>query len=109
MTKRMASLALCALLLSACSTPAPKIIQATSDAPDLQLTGGLATQVEMPEKMRAVSVAVGNPNLVSAERDGDVVTLVSKGGEGQTNLIIRARDDEGKTKVFQYKILVQDK
>ena len=97
------------LLLAGCASSQPKVIQASADAPDIRLTTGLATQIEMPEQGRVMSIAVGNPALVSAEKDGDVVSLFPKGGEGQTNLIIRARDGADKIKVYQYRVFVQDK
>lgn len=106
MSKLYSLLAVC-VLLAACSSAQPKVIQASADSPDIRLTSGLATQVEMPEQARVVSVAVGNPSLVSVEKEGDIVSLIPKAGEGQTNLIIRAREDSGKIKVFQYRVFVQ--
>lgn len=94
-------------ILGACASDQPKIIQATTDMPDIRVTVGMATQVEMPKAGRVQSVAIGNPALVTAEQSSDVVSLIAKGGEGETNLIIRARDDEGDIKIYQYRIVVQ--
>lgn len=95
------------LAVSACSSDKPKIIQASGSMPDIRVTVGMATQVEMPNAGRVQSVAVGDPSLVSAERDADVVSLVAKGGVGETNLIIRSREEDGDIKIYQYRIIVQ--
>ena len=109
MSRFLTSLVFCAFALGACASSQPKIIQASTDAPDIRLTTGLATQIEMPDQGRVISIAVGNPDLVSAEKDGDVVTLFPKGGEGETNLIIRARSSGDDVKVYQYRVHVQGK
>ncbi len=93
------------LALAACASNNPRIIQASSDMPDVRLTPGMATQVEMPAG-RVQSVVVGNPSLVTAERADNVVNLVPKEGSGETNLIIRATDDDGEVKAYQYRIIV---
>jgi uracil phosphoribosyltransferase len=67
----------------------------------------MATQVEMPEDNKVQSVVVGDPELLTATQSGDVVSLVAKGGAGETNLIIRARESDGDIKVYQYRITVQ--
>lgn len=92
--------------LAACSSSQPKIIQATTGMPDIRVTVGMATQIEMPDQGRVQSVAVGDPSLVSAEQATDVVSIVAKGGAGETNLIIRSRDEDGKIKVYQYRVIV---
>lgn len=100
--------ALAALLaIAACASAQPRVIQASADAMDISLTAGMATQIEMPSEGRVQSVVVGNPNLVTAEQAGDVVNLIGKGGAGETNLIIRFREEGGKTKVYQYRVTVQ--
>ncbi|MDD5586563.1 MAG: pilus assembly protein N-terminal domain-containing protein [Alphaproteobacteria bacterium] len=96
------------LALAACSSSTPRIIQTTSGVPEVRLTVGRATQIEMPEDVRVQSVASGNPSLVTAENSGDVVSLVAK-GPGETNLIIRARDDDNDVKVYQYRVTVQER
>ncbi|MGE4351455.1 MAG: pilus assembly protein N-terminal domain-containing protein [Bdellovibrionales bacterium] len=106
MLKKSFCLFVSALVLSACASSQPRIIQPDSNVPDIQLSVGLATQIEMPDQGRVQSVVVGNPSLVSAEAAGDVVSLIAKGGTGETNLIIRARED-GDTKVYQYRVTVQ--
>jgi Flp pilus assembly secretin CpaC len=93
-------------LLSACATNQPKVIQASGDTTDIHLTVGMATQVEMPDNGRVQSVIVGNPTLIDAQQSGDVVNLSGKGGAGETNLIIRSRNDDGKTQVYQYHVTV---
>ena len=107
MIKKMSLVLLSVLALSACSSSQPKIIQATTGMPDIRVTVGMATQVEMPDRGRVQSVAVGDPSLVSAEQATDVVSIVAKGGSGETNLIIRSRDEDGDLKVYQYRVIVQ--
>jgi hypothetical protein len=107
MLKKTATILIASLALAACASSSPRIIQASSGAPDLRLTKGLATQVEMRDEERVQSVAVGDPSLVTAEQSSDVVTLVAKGNAGETNLIIRARDEDNRIKVYQYHITVQ--
>ncbi len=106
MFSKFSSLVLAAALLAACSTAHPKIIQANANNPDVEIQPGMATQIEMPDGGRVASVVVGNKDLVSAEHEGDVVTVSGKGGEGETNMIIRSRED-GDTKVYQYRVIVR--
>jgi hypothetical protein len=93
-------------VLAACAAGSPRIIQASPDAPELHLTKGMATQIEMPDQGRVQSVVVGDPALVTAEQSGDVVNLVAKAETGETNLIIRSRDDGNHVRVYQYHISV---
>ena len=95
------------LALAACASSQPRVIQTSAASPEVVLTVGMATQVEMPDARRVQSITVGNPNLVTAEQSGDVVNLLAKGESGQTNLIIRARDEDGHVKVYQYHVVVQ--
>lgn len=107
MPRKSLSLFLAVLALAACSSSSPRIIQATTNMPDVHVTVGMATQVEMPEDNKVQSVVVGDPELLTATQSGDVVSLVAKGGAGETNLIIRARESDGDIKVYQYRITVQ--
>jgi Flp pilus assembly secretin CpaC len=107
MFKKIAAILIASLALAACASNTPRIIQASSGAPDIHMTVGMATQVEMPDSGRVQSVTVGDPSLVTAEQAGDVVNLVAKTGAGQTNMIIRSRDEDGNVKVYQYHIDVQ--
>jgi formamidopyrimidine-DNA glycosylase len=107
MFKKSAIIMLACLGLAACASSSPRVIQATSGMPDIHLTVGMATQIEMPEEGRVQSITVGDPSLVSAEQNADVVNLVAKGGAGETNLIIRSRDSDDRIKVYQYHIYVQ--
>lgn len=109
MLKKSAAFMLVLASLAACSTPQPKIIQAASGMQEIRLTVGMATQLEMPEAGRVQSVAVGNPALVTAEQASDVVSLIAKGGEGETNLIVRSRDEDGKVHIYQYRLIVHEK
>ena len=93
--------------MTACASDKPHVVQASSDASELRLTGGMATQIEMPDGERVQSVVTGNPALVTAERAGDVVNLIPKEGSGETNLIVRAIDEDGSSKVYQYRLIVQ--
>jgi hypothetical protein len=98
------------LALAACSsTPdQPHIIQASPNSPQIYLTPGMATQIEMPDAARVQSLTVGNPSLVTAEQNADVVSLSAKeGAAGETNLIIRARNDAGEVRLYQYHITIQ--
>lgn len=105
MSRRLFLASLALLGLAACSSSAPRVIQASSSAPDMRITVGMATQVEMPNDGHVQSVTVGDPTLLSAEQAGDVVNLVAK-AKGETNMIIRSRED-GDTKVYQYRITIQ--
>jgi type IV secretory pathway VirB9-like protein len=96
-----------ALVLAACSTPKPVVVQISPDATEIRLTPGMATQVEIPDDAFVKSVVVGNPEIVSAERDGSVVNLVPKQGSGETNLIVRAIDKYREIQVYQYRVVVE--
>ena len=96
------------LILAACASSQPRIIQASPENQNIILTAGIATQIEIPEEGRVQSITVGNPALLSAEQNADVVNLVAKDGRGETNLIIRARDNGGHTSVYQYHVTVQN-
>lgn len=95
-------------VLAACSTPPPRVIQATANMPEVRLTAGMATQIEMPDNGHVQSVVTGNPALVTAERSYNVVNLIPKSGTGETNLIVRFIDDSGDLKVYQYRVAVQE-
>jgi hypothetical protein len=95
------------MVLAACAQSQPRVIQTVPGTPEITVTVGLATQIEMPDAGRVQSITVGNPTLLSAEQAGDVVNLSAKDGAGQTNLIIRARDEDGHLKVYQYHVTVQ--
>ncbi|MDD3181847.1 MAG: pilus assembly protein N-terminal domain-containing protein [Alphaproteobacteria bacterium] len=95
------------LALAACSSAQPRIIQATAGMPDIRVTVGMATQIEMPDSGRVQSIAIGDPSLVSAEQATDVVSIIAKGSSGETNLIIRSRDEDGDINVYQYRVIVQ--
>lgn len=107
--KKTLTIALVALALTACGTGKPKIIQATSGMPDVHITTGMATQIEMPDSGRVQSVIVGDPALLTADQAGDVVNLVAKGSSGETNLIIRSKDDDGDVNVYQYRVYVESR
>jgi uncharacterized lipoprotein YajG len=95
--------------LAACAASQPRIIQPSADSQEITLTVGMATQIEMPDQGKVQTIAVGNPSLVTAEKDADIVSLTAKGGAGETNLIVRARDEDGHIKLYQYRIVVQDR
>ena len=107
MFKKSALLLGACVALAACAENQPRIIQASANSPQINVTVGLATQIEMPNESRVTTITVGNPSLVTAEQAGDVVSLTAKGDAGTTNLIVRAHDDSGNTKVYQYYITVQ--
>ena len=107
MFKNTATILIASIALAACASSAPHVIQASSNAPDLRLTKGMATQIEMPDAGHVQSIVVGDPTLVTAEQATDVVNLTAKGTAGETNLIIRSRDDNNEIKVYQYHITVQ--
>ena len=103
----LAACAACATMV-ACSSSTPRVIQASSDSPSVHLTGGMATQIEMPNGNRVQSATVGDPTLVTADYTANVVNLVPKKTiSGQTNLIVRAVDDDGDAKIYQYRVEVQ--
>lgn len=106
-TKKAATFAALVLSLSACGSSGPKVIQTLPGAPEVHLTAGIATQIEMPENARVQSVVIGNPALATAEQSGNIVSLTAKTGSGETNMIIRSVDDSGHTKVDQYRVTVQ--
>lgn len=99
--------AICGFTLSACSSSgSPHIVQASIGMPEVRLTQGMATQIEMPSQARVQSVVVGNPSLVSADRTDDIVNLTPKTGSGETNLIVRTIDEDNEVKVYQYRVIV---
>lgn len=108
MFKKTAILFTACLALAACASSQPRVIQASADAPEVRLTTGMATQIEMPNSNHVQSIVVGNPALLTAERADNVVNLVPKEGTGETNLIVRSTDEDGDTKVYQYRVIVQD-
>jgi hypothetical protein len=95
------------LALSACASSEPRIIQPTADAPFITLSVGMATQVQMPDAGRVQNATVGNPDLVTATLDNDVVNLVAK-TPGETNLIIRSREGDGDIKIYQYHVQIEN-
>jgi len=109
MFKKPLVFAFCFALLACASSNKPQVIQASADMPEIRLTEGMATQIEMPESGHVQSVVTGNPALVTAERSYNVVNLTPKAGTGETNLIIRFLDDSGDTKVYQYRVVVQER
>lgn len=109
MLKKTATVLVTCLALAACSSDTPRILQAVSDMPEVRLTPGMATQIEMPNSGHVQSIVVGNPSLVTAERADSVVNLVPKAGYGDTNLIVRSVDEDGRTKVYQYRVVVQQR
>ena len=56
MFKKTAILIFSCLTLAACASDEPRIVQASADAKELRLTGGMATQIEMPSGQRVQSV-----------------------------------------------------
>ena len=95
------------LCLVSCAADAPRVVQASPDAPQLILTKGMATQIEMPDGERVQSVVTGKPSIVMADKADNVVNLIPAGDAGETNMIVRAADREGRSKVYQYRIIVQ--
>lgn len=109
MTRRALALAPVAALalLAACGgAPKPRVIQSTSATEVIRLVPGMATQIELPAGERPVSTRVGDAELVEAVRDGDVVTLTAKGGEGETNVLVRTSGADGKPGTYQYRLSV---
>lgn len=108
MPRKITVVVLAFLALSACSSSTPKIVQTSSGSPEVRLQTGLATQIELPESRRVQSVVAGNPSLVTTESSSNVVNLIAKGA-GETNLIIRAVDDDGDARVYQYRVIIQER
>lgn len=94
-----------AALLAACSSE-PKIIQTTSDATEIRLVTGMATQIEPPRGERIVSVTTGDNGIVTFEHRSDVINLMGVRG-GETNLIMRTVSESGKQKTYQYRLFSQ--
>ncbi len=108
MINKTAIVLLAALTLAACSADKPHVIQASSDSPSVRLTSGMATQIEMPSSEHVQSVITGNPGMVIAEAADNVVNLIPKGeSSGETNVIVRTTDEDGQSKVYQYRVTVQ--
>ncbi len=108
MLKKIVTLVAASLILSACASPdAPRIVQPTVNMPEVRLVSGMATQVELPDSNRVQSLVTGNPDLVVAQEANGVVSLMPKAGIGETNLIIRSVDEDGRGKVYQYRVIVQ--
>jgi len=107
MIKKLSLVASACVLLAACASSKPQIIQTSSSDQEVYVTIGMATQIELPEDSRVASAVVGDKDLVSVESGGDVVTVSANSGEGETNLILRVRDDGGDIENFQYRVIVQ--
>jgi hypothetical protein len=107
MSKKLLTLSACFLLLACSASGKPQIVQTSTDMPEVRLTPGMATQIEMPESGHVQSVVTGNPALVTVERSYNVVNLIPKSGSGETNLIIRFFNDDSETKVYQYKVIIE--
>ena len=109
MLKSLLLLGLAGLTLSACaSDDQPRIVEATSNMPAVHLTGGMATQIELPPG-RVQMVTVGNPDLLTADRTDNIVSLMPKNGSGETNIIVRETYEDGRPKVYQYRVVVQSR
>ncbi len=108
MLRKAAIILTTCLALTACASSPPRVTQASPNAPEVRLTAGMATQIEMPNSGHVQSVVVGNPSLLTVERADNVVNLVPKTGTGETNLIIRSEED-GDMKVYQYHVFVSDR
>ena len=95
------------LALAACSADQPRVIQTSANTPEIFLKPGMATQIEVPDNGHVQNVTVGNADLVTAQQADDVVNVTAKGSAGETNLIIRAKDDSGHSDVYQYHVTVK--
>ena len=106
---RLALFGLCGVMLAACasSNDVPRVVQAKPGMEEIRLVSGMATQIEIPNNARVQSITVGNPELVSTERGDGIVNLMPKNGTGETNIIVRSVDDEGRSKVYQYRLIIQ--
>src|SRR5262245_35730996 len=98
--QKISALALC-FILAACAADKPHVVQVSSDSERVMLTSGTATQIEMPSGERVQSVVTGKSSLVIAEKADNVVNLIPAEGTGETNLIVRALDSDGRSKVYQ--------
>ncbi|HEU0117668.1 MAG TPA: hypothetical protein VFR09_03465 [Alphaproteobacteria bacterium] len=107
MFRKSAILVVACAALMACAQEQPRIIQPTANASEIRLSGGMATQVEVPNGSRVQSVTVGDPTLITAEHVDNVVNLVPKNKSGDTNMIVRTIDNGGDVQVYQYRINVQ--
>jgi len=109
MTKQFLLALVVTCALTACAADKPRIIQATPETEEVRLRSGMATQIEIPDNARVQMVTVGNPNLVTADKADNVVSLMPKeGGAGETNIIVRALDTGGHANVYQYRVIVQN-
>lgn len=106
MLKKSILILLASGALAACASSQPRVVQPTSNMSEVSLTTGLATQIELPDNGHVRSVVVGNPSLLTVEKADNVVNLIPKESEGQTNLIIRATDNDGDAHVYQYRVTV---
>ena len=84
MLKKIAIILAACFALAACAPDTPHVIQASSNMPEVRLTVGMATQIEMPDSGHVQSVIVGNPSLLTAERAYNVVNLIPKEVTGET-------------------------
>jgi type IV secretory pathway VirB9-like protein len=109
MPRKSAIILLSCFILTACAEDKPHVVQTSADTPAVHLTEGIATQIEMPEGERVQSVVTGNPSLVVAEREDNVVNLIPGKGAGETNLIVRATDEGRRSKVYQYRLIVESR
>ena len=108
MLKKTILLLASCMALAACASDEPRVIQPAADMKEVRLTGGMATQLEMPAGERVQSVVTGNPSLVVADKADNIVNLVPTDKSGETNLIVRTvNHNGGDSKVYQYRVIVQ--
>jgi len=106
MLKKIFILCVAGLLLSACGSDEPGITNASSDLPQIRLMSGMATQIDAPDGRTIDSAVIGDPSLADLDVVSNVLNIFPKDHEGETNLIMRASDEDGNVKVYQYLLVV---
>jgi hypothetical protein len=95
--------------LAACSSGEPRVTKASPDLQQIDLMAGLATQIDAPKGRRIQSAVIGNPALADVDVVDNVINIFPANRAGETNLIVRAADEDGEVKVYQYLLDVHKK
>jgi hypothetical protein len=106
MLKKTIILCMAALLMTACSSDQPRITNASSDLHEIRAMSGMATQIDAPAGRKIESAVIGDPSLADLDVVDNVLNIFPKDHAGDTNLIIRAADEDGEVKIYQYLLVV---
>jgi hypothetical protein len=105
MLKKTFILCVAGILLAACGSSEPHITNASVNLPEIRLMPGMATQIDAPDQRTIDSALIGDPDLADLDVVNNVLNIFPR-HEGETNLIMRASDEDGNVKVYQYLLVV---